>query len=151
MMRKQKYRVYQIQKQKYGNKTLIFLKLKLKCILIMPSLFLAHAETTFNDNLGFCKTILFFFSANYFADIFSRVRLGWVLNCELTASDNIFFNTEPIILLRNFGFFLEPSYRSPVVIQSAYKEQFLALLGCEVFWKKFCEMVVWGRFYNLSK
>ena len=124
-------------------------KMKLKCILIMPSLFLVHAETTFNDNLGFCKTILFLFSANNFADIFARIHLSWVLNCELARSDNIFFDTEPLILLRNFILFFEPSNRGSVIIERTHNEQLLALLGRELSRKKFCEMVVWGRFYNL--
>lgn len=123
--------------------------MKLKCILIMPSLFLVHAETTFNDNLGFCKAILFLFSANNFADIFARIHLSWVLNCELARSDNIFFDSEPLILLRNFGLFFEPSNRRSVIIESAHNKQLLALLGRELSRKKLCEMVVWGRFYNL--
>ena len=120
-----------------------------QCILIMPSLFLAHAGSTFDDNLGFCQAILFLFSANNFAAIFASIRLGWVLYCELTASNNVFIDAEPLIFLRKFSFFLEPSDRSPVIIEGAHKKQLLALLSRVLLGKKFGEMVVWRCFYNL--
>ena len=120
----------------------------------MPSLFLAHAViagSTFDDNLGFCKAILLLLSANNFAAIFASIRLGRVLNCELTASNNVFIDAELLIFLGKFSLFLEPSNRSPVIIEGAHKEQLLALLSCELLGKQFGEMVVGRRFYNLWK
>ena len=120
----------------------------------MPSLFLAHAGiegSTFDDNLGFCQAILLLLSANNFAAIFASIRLGRVLNCELTASNNVFIDAEPLIFLRKFRFFLEPGNRGSVIVEGAHEEQLLALLSCELLGKQFGEMVVGRRFYNLWK
>ena len=115
----------------------------------MPSLVLAHAGSTFDDNLSFCQAILFLFSANNFAAIFASLPLGGVLDGELTASNNVFIDTEPLILLRDFCLLPEPSHRGAVIVESADEDQLLALLACVLFGKQFCEMIVWRRFYNL--